>query len=67
MSLFCQAGLEACNFKHKAKCNPCWGKNCNRQGGSKPPRIKQTPRETKVPVKKEKPQEERIGTKVVSW
>lgn len=66
MSFFCQAGLEACNFKHRDKCDPCWGRNCNRFGGTKVPRLKETPREPKA-TEKEKPHQEEVRTRAVSW
>ena len=69
MAFFSDANLEAvrCDFQHRDRCNPCWGRDCNRQGGKKPPRLRQKPKEPRTPPQREKPQEQEIRTRVVSW
>ena len=45
MAFFSDANLEAIryDFKLRDRCYSCWRRDCNRQGGNKPPRLRQVP------------------------
>jgi len=52
LAFFSYANLEAVryDFKLRDRCYPCWRRDCNQQGGNKPPRLRQTPREPQTPI-----------------